>query len=59
MLLPLASALVVKAQFAVAAARTKPLLDQVSNLSLILLMLLITAGNAKLESIWPYLERAV
>ena len=46
MLLPLASALAVKAQFAVAAARTKPLLDQVSNLSLILLMLLITAGNA-------------
>jgi bile acid:Na+ symporter, BASS family len=45
MLLPLAGALAVKACFADAAARTKPLLDRFSNLSLILLMLLITAGN--------------
>ncbi len=34
-----------KARFAVAAARTKPVLDRVSNLSLILLVLLITAAN--------------
>jgi BASS family bile acid:Na+ symporter len=45
MLLPLAGALAVKARFAVAAARTKPELDRVSNLSLILLVLLITAAN--------------
>ena len=45
MLLPLAGALAVKARFADVAARTKPLLDRVSNLSLILLVLLITAGN--------------
>jgi bile acid:Na+ symporter, BASS family len=45
MLLPLAGALAVKARFAVAAARTKPVLDRVSNLSLILLVLLITAAN--------------
>ena len=45
MLLPLAGALAVKAWFAVAAARTKPVLDKVSNLSLILLVLLITATN--------------
>ena len=45
MLLPLAGALAVKARFAVAAARTKPVLDRVSNLSLILLVLLITATN--------------
>ena len=45
MLLPLAGALAVKTQFAAAAARTKPVLDRVSNLSLILLVLLITAGN--------------
>jgi BASS family bile acid:Na+ symporter len=45
MLLPLAGALAVKAWFAVAAARTKPVLDRVSNLSLILLVLLITAAN--------------
>jgi len=45
MLLPLAVALAVKAWFAVAAARTKPVLDKVSNLSLILLVLLICAAN--------------
>lgn len=45
MLLPLAGALAVKARYAVAAARTKPVLDRVSNLSLILLVLLITAAN--------------
>ena len=45
MLLPLAAGLAVKAWFAVAAARTKPVLDKVSNLSLILLVLLITAAN--------------
>ena len=45
MLLPLAGALAVKAHLADVAARTKPLLDRLSNLSLILLVLLITAGN--------------
>src|SRR5688572_12018781 len=45
MLLPLAVALAVKAWFSVAAARTKPVLDKVSNLSLILLVLLICAAN--------------
>ena len=45
MLLPLAGALAVKARFADLAARTKPLLDRVSNLSLILLVLLITLAN--------------
>ena len=45
MLLPLAGALAIKARFAVAAARTKPVLDRVSNLSLILLVVLITAAN--------------
>ena len=45
MLLPLAGALAVKARFAVAAARTKPLLDQLSSLSLILLAVLITVAN--------------
>ena len=45
MLLPLAGALVVRAQFAVAAARTKPVLDRISNLSLMLLVLLIVATN--------------
>ena len=45
MLLPLAGALVVRARFAVAAARTKPVLDRVSNLSLILLIVLITVTN--------------
>ena len=45
MLLPLAGALAVRAYFADVAARTKPLLDRVSNLGLILLVLLITVGN--------------
>ncbi len=45
MLLPLAGALAVRAWFAAAAARAKPVLDKVSNLSLILLMLLITGTN--------------
>jgi BASS family bile acid:Na+ symporter len=45
MLLPLAGALAVKAYFADVAARTKPLFDRLSNLGLIVLMLLITAGN--------------
>jgi BASS family bile acid:Na+ symporter len=45
MLLPLAGALAVKARFPDVAARTKPLLDRVSNLSLILLVLLITLAN--------------
>jgi len=45
MLLPLAGALVVRARFAGAAARTKPVLDRISNLSLILLIVLITATN--------------
>ena len=45
MLLPLAGALAVRAWFPVAAASTKPVLDKVSNLSLILLVLLITASN--------------
>ena len=45
MLLPLAGALAVRAWYVVAAAGAKPVLDKVSNLSLILLMLLITATN--------------
>src|SRR5437016_4519178 len=45
MLLPLAGALAVRAYFADVAARTKPLLDRVSNLGLILLVLLITVAN--------------
>jgi bile acid:Na+ symporter, BASS family len=45
MLLPLAGALAVRAQFPDIAARTKPVLDRLSNLSLILLVLLITAAN--------------
>ena len=47
MLLPLAVGLAVRARFAAAAARTKPVLDKVSNLSLILLVLLIFAANIK------------
>jgi BASS family bile acid:Na+ symporter len=47
MLLPLAVGLAVKARFAVASARTKPVLDKVSNLSLILLVLLMTVTNIK------------
>ena len=45
MLLPLAGALAVKAYFANVAARTKPLLDRLSNLGLIVLVLLITVAN--------------
>ena len=45
MLLPLGGALTVKAYFADVAARTKPLLDRLSNLGLILLVVLITVGN--------------
>lgn len=45
MLLPLAGALAVRAQFPDIAGRTKPALDRLSNLSLILLVLLITAAN--------------
>jgi BASS family bile acid:Na+ symporter len=47
MLLPLAAGLVVKARFADAAARSKPVLDRVSDLTLILLVLLIIATNIK------------
>ena len=45
MLLPLAAALVLKACREDIAARVKPLLDRISNVSLILLLLLITAAN--------------
>jgi BASS family bile acid:Na+ symporter len=45
MLLPLAGALAVRARFPDIAGRTKPVLDRLSNLSLILLVLLITAAN--------------
>ena len=45
MLLPLAGALAVKAYFSAIATCTKPLLDRVSNLGLILLVLLITVTN--------------
>ena len=45
MLLPLGVALVVRARFAAVAARMKPVLDRLSNLSLILLGLLITLAN--------------
>jgi bile acid:Na+ symporter, BASS family len=45
MLLPLAGALAVKARFAVVAARTKPVLDRLSSLSLVLLGVLITVAN--------------
>ena len=45
MLLPLAIALVVKARYEVVAARVKPWLDWLSNISLILLIGLITAAN--------------
>ena len=46
MLLPLALALAVRARFPVMAARSKPVLDRVSTLSLILLTLLIVVANA-------------
>jgi bile acid:Na+ symporter, BASS family len=45
MLLPLAGALAVNAQSPTAAARAKPVLNQASNLSLILLVLLLTVVN--------------
>jgi len=45
MLLPLAGALAFKARFAAAAARTKPILDRISNLSLILFVLLLVTVN--------------
>src|SRR5207247_5573447 len=45
MLLPLAGALAFKARFATAAARTKPILDRISNLSLIVFILLLVAVN--------------
>ena len=45
MLLPLAVALAVRAKFEVIATRTKPVLDWVSNLSLLLVVLLVTAAN--------------
>jgi BASS family bile acid:Na+ symporter len=47
MLLPLAGALAVNARFPAAAARAKPVLDKISNLSLIALILLLVAVNAK------------
>ena len=47
MLLPLAIGLGAKAWSAVLASRTKPVLDKVSNLSLILLVLLMIATNIK------------
>jgi BASS family bile acid:Na+ symporter len=45
MLLPLAAGLVLKARYEELAARVKPVLDRISNVSLILLILLITAAN--------------
>src|SRR5262249_18208925 len=45
MLLPLATGLVLKARYEDLAARVKPVLDWISNVSLILLVLLITAAN--------------
>jgi bile acid:Na+ symporter, BASS family len=45
MLLPLAGGLVLKARYEDLAARVKPVLDRISNISLILLILLITAAN--------------
>jgi len=47
MLLPLAAALAVRAKFPPAAARAKPLLDRLSNWSLILLIVLLTVVNLK------------
>ncbi len=47
MLLPLAGALGIKARFASVAAAAKPVLDRVSNLSLILLVLLLVVTNFK------------
>jgi BASS family bile acid:Na+ symporter len=45
MLVPLAVGLVIKARFETAAARAKPPLDRLSNLSLIVLIVLITVTN--------------
>jgi BASS family bile acid:Na+ symporter len=45
MLLPLAAGLALKAHYEELAGRVKPVLDLVSNISLILLVLLITAAN--------------
>jgi len=45
MLLPLAIGLALKAQYEELASRVKPMLDWISNISLILLVLLITVAN--------------
>jgi bile acid:Na+ symporter, BASS family len=45
MLLPLGIGLALKSRYEELAARVKPVLDQISNISLILLVLLITAAN--------------
>ena len=45
MLLPLAAGLALKARYEDLARRVKPVLDRISNISLILLVLLITAAN--------------
>jgi BASS family bile acid:Na+ symporter len=45
MLLPLGIGLALKSRYEELAARVKPVLDQISNLSLVLLVLLITAAN--------------
>lgn len=45
MLLPLAAGLALKARYGDLAARVKPTLDWISNISLILLVLLVTAAN--------------
>ncbi len=47
MLLPLGAGLVLKARYEEAAALVKPVLDRVSSLSLILLVLLISAANIR------------
>src|SRR5262249_21393801 len=47
MLLPLAGALAVKSKFPSVAGRTKPVLDRISNLSLILVIGLLTVVNLK------------
>lgn len=47
MLLPLGAGLALKARYEGVAARVKPVLDRVSNLSLILLVLLISVANIK------------
>jgi BASS family bile acid:Na+ symporter len=45
MLLPLATGLALKARYEELASRVKPMLDWISNISLILLVLLITVAN--------------